>query len=87
MFYNKNDKLNIIKIILSMVVNYSSVEMTGNYITNIQQNITHLTFGTHVKNFSRRSFEIFFLFVLSFSEKKNTEIIIKLPSAEYSQRL
>ena len=87
MFYNKNDKLNIIKIFLSMVVNYSSVEMTGNYITNIQKNITHLTFGTRVKNFSRRYFEIFFLFVLSFSGKENTEIIIKLSSAEFSQRL
>ena len=48
-------------IFLSMVVNYSSVEMTGNYSPNIQQNI-ELTLGTRVKNFSRSRFEIFFLF-------------------------
>ena len=32
-----------------MVVSYSSVEMTGNYSLNIQQNIFELTLGTRVK--------------------------------------
>ena len=49
MFGNKNDK-NITKIIfLSVVVNYSFVEMTGNYSPKIQQNIIELTLGTRGK--------------------------------------
>ena len=54
---------NITKIIfLSMVVNYSSVEMTGNYSPNIQQYVIELTLGTGGKNFSRQHFEIFSYF-------------------------
>ena len=47
---------------LSMVVNCSSVEMTGDYSPNSQQNIIELMLGTRGKNFSRRHFEVVFLF-------------------------
>ena len=48
-----------------MVVNYSSVEITGNYNLNIKENIIKLTLGTRGKNFSRRHFEIYFSFFFS----------------------
>ena len=46
---NKKKKNNEI-IFSSMIVKYSSVEMTGNYSPNIHQNIVELKLGTRGKN-------------------------------------
>ena len=73
-----------------MVVNYSSVEMTGNYSQNIQQNIIELTLGTRGKHFTRRYFEIFCQFfpeLWQYLFSGTNKEIIKLLSAEYSQRV
>ena len=48
-------------IFLSMVVNYSSVEMTSIYMYNVAQTSNKI-FDTRSKNVSRRHFEIFCLF-------------------------
>ena len=62
MFCTKNDK-NTTKIIFSsMIVKYSSVEMTGSYSPNIHQNIVELKLGTRGKN----SAEDILFFSLSF---------------------
>ena len=58
----KNITKTYLLIFLSMVVSYSSVEMTGNCSQNIQENSTDLKVGTRGKNFSKRQFEIFCLF-------------------------
>ena len=61
-FAAKKTKNKITKIIsIYMLVNYSSVEMTGNYSPNIQQNTVELTLSTRGKK-STDDILIMFLF-------------------------
>ena len=73
-----------------MIVNYSSVEMTGSYSPNMQQNIESML-GIRIKKIAVDDFSnIFPYFFLSFWQClffwQNKEMIISLLSAEYSQR-